>query len=589
MGHGGIVGFVRHLADPDGYAQETDRELLSRFVGGRDEVAFETLVRRYAQLVRSTAARVLVDPGDIDDATQATFLVLIQRAAREDWRGRLGPWLYGVAHRVAVKLLVRSRRRPGPLGDADPADPASLPDLCWREACDLLHLELDRLPDRYRLPLLLCYLEGQTRDEAAATLGVTVGTVKGRVRRGCELLRRRLARQGVSLSVGLLATAAARPVSACPSSVIAVVCRVPSPPVAKLVLEITHTMVSATNKLIIFGLIAAIGLVAVAGLVAGFSPDTPRRLVPVAAPIPKSAPNWMFLVQNPDLVCLDADGKEKEKIAPSAINGHLSPDGRWQAAFEFDPQEAQGKLVIRSRTKKVEPITIPLVFGQPARSGGEPIWSADSGRMLIGESGFGKDGARKYAYRVYDLAAKTLTDVKLPDGCSITDWSIDGKRFLATVRPSDLTTARVAWLNADGTGKPEFVSPEGEIAYSGRLSPDGKQLLYQSAPEPKESKEGERLKVRLYVMDLATKKRTAVDEPGETFGHCWSPDGLRVAYTWQRSLNKPADVPERETLLITCDSNGRNRKTVTSRKTEISENSSGRSSVVYFFWVVDWR
>jgi len=95
--------------------------------------------------------------------------------------------------------------------------------------------------------------------------------------------------------------------------------------------------------------------------------------------------------------------------------------------------------------------------------------------------------------------------------------------------------------------------------------------------------------VRLYVMDLATKKQTAADEAGETHGYCWSPDGSRIAYTWQRSLDKPEEVAERETLLITCDLDGRNRKTVTTRKYTVEENSSGRSAVVYFFWVVDWR
>ncbi|OWK40296.1 TolB family protein [Fimbriiglobus ruber] len=190
-----------------------------------------------------------------------------------------------------------------------------------------------------------------------------------------------------------------------------------------------------------------------------------------------------------------------------------------------------------------------------------------------------------HAYRVYDLATKSLTKIDLPDGCHVTDWSADGKRFLTNIQTSD-STMRVAWLNADGTGKPDFVSPEGEFGFGGRLSPGGRRMLYQGGPEPPK---GERGKVRLYVMDLATKKRMAVDEPGETYSHCWSRDGSRVAYTWQRSLDKPAEVAERETLLITCGYDGRNRKTVTSRKTEVPENSNGRDSVVYFFWVTDWR
>ena len=80
-----------------------------------------------------------------------------------------------------------------------------------------------------------------------------------------------------------------------------------------------------------------------------------------------------------------------------------------------------------------------------------------------------------------------------------------------------------------------------------------------------------------------------VDEPGETHGYCWFPGGSRVAYTWQRSLEKPAEVAGRETLLIVCEPDGRNRKTVTRRNYEVPQNSSGRSGVVIFFEVLAWR
>ena len=104
-----VARLVHRLADPAGYDRATDRELLGWFAEARDERAFEVLVRRHGRLVWSAAARVLADPNDIDDAVQATFLVLVRRAGRSDWRADAGPWLYGVAHRVAVRLRARSR------------------------------------------------------------------------------------------------------------------------------------------------------------------------------------------------------------------------------------------------------------------------------------------------------------------------------------------------------------------------------------------------------------------------------------------------------------------------------------------------
>jgi RNA polymerase sigma factor (sigma-70 family) len=266
-------------------AEETDRDLLGRFLDEQDEEAFEALVRRHDRLVRSAITKVLPDAHDAEDAFQATFLVLVRRAKSIDWRPGLGPWLYGVAHRVAVKArdAGRTRGRKEKEAGAKPSDPGSALDLSWREACALLHAELDKLPDRYRLPLLLCYLEGKTRDEAATALKVTAATVKGRLERGREVLRDRLARRGVTLSAGLLVAVAGGRVGASSPSAVAGVLEVVRGAVPARVLALTReTTASALLAKMAKTGASVLGLIAVASamLAAGAprpSDDPPKR------------------------------------------------------------------------------------------------------------------------------------------------------------------------------------------------------------------------------------------------------------------------------------------------------------------------
>jgi RNA polymerase sigma factor (sigma-70 family) len=184
----------------------TDAQLLERFALHRDEAAFEALLYRHGPLVFGVCRRLLFDPHDAEDAFQATFLVLARKAGAVGRRALLGNWLYGVAYRVAARARKTTLRRRGrENADADLAgvpdrEPPAEPDLS-----PLLHEELQRLPDKYRGPVVLCYLEGKTNEEAAAQLRWPVGTVKGRLNRARALLRSRLARRGVALTTGLLA------------------------------------------------------------------------------------------------------------------------------------------------------------------------------------------------------------------------------------------------------------------------------------------------------------------------------------------------------------------------------------------------
>jgi RNA polymerase sigma factor (sigma-70 family) len=186
---------------------ESDRDLLARFVRQRDETAFQSLVVRHGKTVLTACRQVLADPADIDDAFQATFLVLLRKAKSVDAATPLAGWLFAVAHRVAVRCRSDNRRRQSREAEAArrTRTATELPDLSWREAVAILHDELNSLPDKYRLPLLLCAMQGLTRDEAAEQLGTTVGAVRGQLDRGRALLERRLVKRGIALSAGLLA------------------------------------------------------------------------------------------------------------------------------------------------------------------------------------------------------------------------------------------------------------------------------------------------------------------------------------------------------------------------------------------------
>jgi RNA polymerase sigma factor (sigma-70 family) len=203
-----VLRHLHRLVTPHAAEQPADRHLLERFLACRDEAAFAALVRRHGAMVLGVGRRLLHDADAAEDVFQATFLVLARRAASIRKRQALGSWLYGVAYRVAARArdaAASRRRRERRAAALAPADPAA--EVTWRELGAVLDEELRRLPDRFRAPLVLCYLEGRTQDEAARELGCSKSTLRRRLEHGRDMLRRRLLRRGVVLSVGLLAAA----------------------------------------------------------------------------------------------------------------------------------------------------------------------------------------------------------------------------------------------------------------------------------------------------------------------------------------------------------------------------------------------
>ncbi|MDY3563112.1 sigma-70 family RNA polymerase sigma factor [Gemmata sp. JC673] len=201
---GSVLNAVARLTAPD---PRTDAGLVRAFLTGSDEGAFAELVRRHGPTVLGVCRRALGATPDAEDAFQATFLVLVRRARSTEWRDALGPWLYGVALKVAHKArAVRARRRTHERPEqpmTEPATPASEPD----DAAAVLDDELAALPARYRAPLVLCEIRGASRRDAARELGLTEGTLSSRLARGRKLLRERLARRGVAPAAGGLAVA----------------------------------------------------------------------------------------------------------------------------------------------------------------------------------------------------------------------------------------------------------------------------------------------------------------------------------------------------------------------------------------------
>jgi RNA polymerase sigma factor (sigma-70 family) len=195
---------LRERCDAETDEAAADAQLLERFVGEKDEAAFAVLVRRYGPLVYNVCRRVLHRPEDVEDAFQATFLILVRKAAAIRRQAALGGWLYQVAHRVALRARA-ARRDAEPYPDGGPAAPDAADALVWRDLRRVLDEEVRQLPAKYRDAVILFYLSGRTTEEAARQLGCRRGTVLSRLAWARERLRRRLTRRGVALSAGALA------------------------------------------------------------------------------------------------------------------------------------------------------------------------------------------------------------------------------------------------------------------------------------------------------------------------------------------------------------------------------------------------
>jgi RNA polymerase sigma factor (sigma-70 family) len=209
-----VVRYLRGLALGQGCAALTDGQLLEHFLGHRDDASFEALLRRHGPMVLGVCRRVLRNEADAADAFQATFLVLVRKAAAIVPRGMVGNWLYGVAHNTARKAKAMNSKRRAREREAGRRPRPEPPPEDWQKLQAVLDDELSRLPEKYRAPIVLCELEGKPIKEAARQLGWAQGTLAGRLSRGRNLLAKRVARHGLTLAGGAVAALAGGSASA---------------------------------------------------------------------------------------------------------------------------------------------------------------------------------------------------------------------------------------------------------------------------------------------------------------------------------------------------------------------------------------
>jgi RNA polymerase sigma factor (sigma-70 family) len=201
-----VVQHIRRWLGAPADMQIADVRLLADFVQNRNEAAFTAIVRRHGPLVLDVCRRVLADAHRAEDAFQATFLVLVRKAGSLRQPELLANWLYGVAYRTALKARANDARRQALEHEGAAMRPTPSEEAGWQELRPVIDEEVQQLPAKYRLPVVLCYLSGQSHEEAARQLAWPVGTVKGRLARARDLLRKRLTRRGLALAAAFVAS-----------------------------------------------------------------------------------------------------------------------------------------------------------------------------------------------------------------------------------------------------------------------------------------------------------------------------------------------------------------------------------------------
>jgi RNA polymerase sigma factor (sigma-70 family) len=564
---GSLLQHIRRLIGTAPAEQTPDALLLEQFCLHRDETAFTTLVQRHGPLVFGVCRRMLRDSHEVEDAFQATFLVLARKAGAIRKPEALSSWLHGVAARVAARArnLQRRSRESQVMAMAtensretqdgfEPAvaTPGPVLESAQRELRSLLDEELARLPDKYRLPMVLCYLEGKSNEEAAAQLHWTKGTVSGRLARARDLLRNRLARRGLASSsaalVGGLVDAGARaavPVSLETAAVDLALGRALSLTASSLAHGVLQAMFWGKVKMAALPLLAVgLGVVVLGGLVvrlgAGAAPIGTAPSLPEATETPVAlntetppAPNAAFVVFIKQGDAHPADGKEKDdqvwiadadgknaraltKTPGSKAAPCVSPDGK-TIAFMNRKDGCLYTMALDAREEK-------LVSIHP--TGEANVFTADGKRVAY--LGAGKVNILDIEKRqVATLPIENVTGFALhPDGKRIAFTRYVGTphRHELYLADSDdqnetklLPAASRVWKDFDPSFDPRTMWCTREVAFCS----DGKLLFVSSRGATR----------HLHRGDLEARKLERLGPIWHDLDLAVSPDGTKILYS----------------------------------------------------------
>ncbi len=447
----------------------TDRELLAQF-GEGDQTAFAAIVKRHSGLVLGVCRRMLPTVQDAEDACQATFLVLARKAKKISWQSSIANWLYTTARRVAStasRAAVQRMKRESRLVQSGPVSP--LDQMTMREGLAVLDEELEKLPAIYREPLISCYLQGLTRDEAAIRLGIPSATLKSQLERGRKKLGDALTKRGVDIGAGLIAIAVTFSSEASSprlvESILATVGGSPSASVAAIAKAAAVNVVSLKAKLLALATVAAavtgIGLASLQIAAEPQSPAGERASAPPPDNQPKPAVD-RFGDPLPERAVARL-GTVRFRTGGLVCACALSPDGKTLAAGGADNTISLFDAATGKSLRKLS--------GHP-HFVASLAFSPDGGTLASG----GQIGIV-----LWDPATgKQLRLINPNPGHSIETWSVaftpDGKGLISAGENGQIHL----WDPATGKEIRQFKDKEINVRCAA-LSPDGRTLASATA------------------------------------------------------------------------------------------------------------